>query len=255
MHRVHELIVTSPYGVVPREWEWIAKYDIVVTGHWSEREVRLAGELLADVLEKYPDIPIIAHVEGGYREAVKLAMELSGRDVIFTAKGNSTTSRESLANLTKTLKEFDVRDVDKEYRRYRFYENIRKIFDFYFGLNAGYAVLPERAQVVGSKMLRLIVDNQQTGTFQEGVISVTPWGMQRIYDELHSYWVEIDFDVRGDIFAAGVGSADEKIRPNDWVGVVRDGKVVAVGRAVLSGEEMVKAKRGVAVKVKKKAKH
>ncbi|AMM53065.1 archaeosine synthase subunit alpha [Pyrococcus kukulkanii] len=253
LYRVHELIITSPYGVVPREWEWLAKYDIVVTGHWSEWEVKFAGELLAETLERYPDIPIVAHVEGGYREAVKLAMELTGRDVIFTA-GESTTSRESLEKLRKTLAEFDLREVDKAHRRYRFYENVRKVFDFYFGLGAGEAVLPDNAQIVGSKMLRLIVNNSQTGTFQEGVISVTPFGMQRIYDELRAYWVEVDFEIRGDVFSAGVESADDKIRPNDWVGVVRDERIVAVGRAVLSGEEMVRAKKGIAVKVKKRAK-
>ncbi|AEC51580.1 hypothetical protein PNA2_0664 [Pyrococcus sp. NA2] len=254
IYRIHELIVTSPYGVVPREWEWIAKYDIVVTGHWSEEEVKFAGELLAETLEKYPDIPIIAHVEGGYKEAVKYAMEMVNRDVIFTAVGDSTTSRESLERLKKTLKEFDLRDVDKEYRRYRFYENVRKVFDYYFGVGAGKAILPDNGQVVGSKMLRLIANNTQTGTFQEGTISVTPFGMQRIYDSMRAYWVEVDFDVRGDVFAAGVNNADEKIRPNDFVGIVRDDKVVAVGKAVLSGEEMVRAKKGIAVKVKKRAK-
>ncbi|BAA29204.1 archaeosine synthase subunit alpha [Pyrococcus horikoshii] len=255
VHRVHELVVTSPYGVVPREWEWLAKYDIVVTGHWSESEVRFAGELLAQTIEKYPDIPIVAHVEGGYREAVKYAMELVNRDVIFTAVGSSTISKESLDKLKKTLKEFDLRDAEKDYRRYRFYENVRKVFDYYFGLGAGEAVLPENAQIVGSKMLRLIVNNSQTGTFQEGVISVTPFGMQRIYDKLNSYWVEVDFDIRGDVFAAGVERADEGIRPNDIVGIVRDGRVVAVGRAVLSGEEMVRAKKGIAVRVRKRVKN
>ncbi|AFK21829.1 archaeosine synthase subunit alpha [Pyrococcus sp. ST04] len=253
-YRIHELIVTSPYGVVPREWEWLAKYDIVVTGHWSESEIKFAGELLAEVLEKYPDIPIIAHVEGGYKEAVKMAMEITGRDVIFTAVGDSTTSKDSLSRLTKVLSEYDLRDVDKAYRRYRFYENVRKVFDYYFGLGAGEAILPENAQIIGSKMLRVIVNNVQTGTFQEGTISVTPAGMQRVYDSLKSYWVEVDFEIRGDVFAAGVESADERIRPGDFVGVVRDGKVVAVGKAVLSGSEMVRARKGIAIKVKKRAK-
>ncbi|MEO2152339.1 MAG: PUA domain-containing protein, partial [Thermococcus sp.] len=107
--------------------------------------------------------------------------------------------------------------------------------------------------VKGSKMLRLFVGDQQTGTFRDGVISVTPFGMQRIYDSLKAYWVKIDFDLRGDVFAVGVNEADEKIRPDDIVGVVRDEKVVGVGKAVLSGEEMIKAKKGVAVKVRKRA--
>ncbi|NJE76529.1 archaeosine synthase subunit alpha [Thermococcus sp. ES12] len=251
--RVHELILTSPFGVVPREWEWLAKYDIVVTGHWSEEEIKPAAELLAKTLEKYPkDVPIIAHLDEAYVEIAKLAGEMSGREITFTRVENGTTSRESLRSLTETLGEFEIEGT-KEDRTYRYFEGIRKVFDFYFGPGAGEAVLPEDGKVKGSKMLRLFVDGQQTGTFRDGVISVTPYGMQRIYDAVGGYWVKIDFELRGDVFAVGVDEADPAIRPDDIVGIVRDGKVVGVGKAVLSGEEMVKAKKGVAVKVRKRA--
>ncbi|HIP88919.1 MAG TPA: RNA-binding protein, partial [Thermococcus paralvinellae] len=122
----------------------------------------------------------------------------------------------------------------------------------YFGIGSGDAVLPDDAQIKGSRMLRIFVEGRQTGTFQDGVISVTPYGMQRIYDATKSYYVRIDFDLRGDVFVVGVNEADSKIRPDDLVAVVRDERVVAVGKAILSGEEMVKARRGVAVKVKKR---
>ena len=251
--RVHELILTSPFGVVPREWEWLAKYDIVVTGHWSEEEIKPAAELLAKTLEKYPKgTPIIAHLDEAYARIAELASEMSGREVIFTRVENGTTSRESLQSLTETLREFQL-EGSKEDRTYRYFEKVRKVFDFYFGAGAGEAVLPEDGKVKGSKMLRLFVGNQQTGTFKDGVISVTPFGMQRIYNSLRAYWVRIDFELRGDVFAVGVNEADERIRPDDIVGIVRDEKVVGVGKAVLSGEEMVNAKKGVAVKVRKRA--
>ena len=251
--RVHELILTSPFGVVPREWEWLAKYDIVVTGHWSEEEIKPAAELLARTLEKYPeDIPIVAHLDEAYVEIAKLASEMTGREIIFTEVKNGTTSRESLASLTDILKEFEIEGT-KEDRTYRYLEKIRKVFDFYFGAGAGEAVLPEDRKVKGSKMLRIFADNQQTGTFRDGVISVTPFGMQRIYDALGSYWVKIDFDLRGDVFAVGVDGADPAIRPGDIVGIVRGDRIVGVGKAVLSGEEMVKARKGIAVKVRKRA--
>ncbi len=251
--KVHELILTSPFGVVPREWEWLAKYDIVVTGHWSEEEIKPAAELLAKTLEKYPeDVPVIAHLDEAYVEIAKLASELSGREIIFTRVENGTTSKESLKSLTETLREFGL-EGSKEDRTYRYFENIRKVFDFYFGIGAGEAVLPDHGRVRGSKMLRLFVENQQTGTFRDGVISVTPFGMGRIYDALKAYWVKIDFDLRGDLFAVGVNEADPAIRPDDIVGIVRDGKITGVGKAVLAGDEMVRARKGVAVKVRKRA--
>ena len=251
--KVHELILTSPFGVVPREWEWLAKYDIVVTGHWGEEEIKPAAELLAKTLEKYPkDVPIIAHLDEAYVEIAKLASEMSRREIIFTEIKNGTTSRESLESLTETLREFQLEGT-KEDRTYRYFNGIRKVFDFYFGAGAGEAVLPENGMVKGSKMLRLFVEDQQTGTFKDGVVSVTPFGMQRIYDSLKSYWVKVDFELRGDVFAVGVDEADERIRPDDIVGIIRDERVVGVGKAVLSGEEMVNAKKGVAVKVRKRA--
>jgi predicted RNA-binding protein (TIGR00451 family) len=46
--------------------------------------------------------------------------------------------------------------------------------------------------------------------------------------------------------------ADDEIRPKDEVIVVNEnGEVLAVGRAVLSGEEMKAFKTGVAVKVRR----
>ncbi|AIF70232.1 RNA-binding protein [Palaeococcus pacificus DY20341] len=253
-YKVHELILTSPFGVVPREWEWLAKYDIVVTGHWSEEEISSAAKLLAKTLEKYPNVPIVAHVDEAYVEIAKRASEMSGREIIFVPVKGGTTSHESLNALRDTLKELNLDlTAGKEDRAYRFYDGIRKVFDFYFGLGAGEAVLPEGGQIKGSKMLRLFVEGKQTATYKDGVISVTPFGMQRIYDATNSYWVKIDFELRGDVFAVGVNEADSKIRPDDIVGVVKEGQVVAVGKAILSGEEMVKARRGIAVKVKKKA--
>ncbi|NJE11297.1 archaeosine synthase subunit alpha [Thermococcus sp. MAR1] len=251
--RAHELILTSPFGVVPREWQWLAKYDIVVTGHWNEEEIKPAAELLAKTLEKYPkDVPIIAHLDEAYVEIAKMAAEMTGREIIFTRLENGTTSKESLRSLTETLGEFELEGT-KEDRTYRYFEGIRKVFDFYFGVGAGEAVLPDGGKVKGSKMLRLFIDNQQTGTFKDGVISVTPYGMQRIYDALEAYWVKVDFELRGDVFAVGVDEADPAIRPDDIVGIVRDGKVTGVGKAVLAGEEMVRARKGVAVKVRKRA--
>ncbi|WP_456326361.1 archaeosine synthase subunit alpha [Palaeococcus sp. (in: euryarchaeotes)] len=250
-YKVHELILTSPFGVVPREWEWLAKYDIVVTGHWIEEEINSAAELLANTLMKYPEIPIIAHLDEAYVEIAKRASKISGRQIIFTDVKNGTTSHESLNSLENVLSAFKI-EATKEDSRYKFNESIRKVFDFYFGLGAGEAVLPDDAKIKGSKMLRLFVDGKQTGTFRDGVISVTPFGMQRIYEATESYWVRIDFELRGDVFAVGVDDADPKIRPGDIVGIVRDGEVVGVGKAILSGEEMVKARRGVAVKVRKK---
>ena len=64
------------------------------------------------------------------------------------------------------------------------------------------------------------------------------------------YLVKIDdFLPRGSILAPGVIEADPGIRPNDEV-IVLGKKALCVGRAMMSGEEMVKSSRGVAVDVR-----
>ena len=56
----------------------------------------------------------------------------------------------------------------------------------------------------------------------------------------------------GDAFAVHIVEADDEIRPRDEVIVLdQKGNVLAVGRAVLSGEEMKVFKVGVAVKVRR----
>jgi len=53
------------------------------------------------------------------------------------------------------------------------------------------------------------------------------------------------------VFAAHVAKADDSIHAKDEVIVVdENGKVLAVGRALLSGSEMKAFKTGVAVKVR-----
>ncbi len=253
---IHELILTSPLGVVPREWEKLAKYDIVVTGHWSREEIESAAIVLSKVLAKYPrDVSVVAHLEGPYRKIAEEAMNMAGREIIFTKVNGSTTTKKSLESLKDTLVEFgEELRADGKYREYRRLKELRSIFDYYLGRGAGLAAIPDGAKIRGSRMLVIKFEGKQTGTISDSSISLTPFGMQRVYRTTGSYWVKIDFELRGDVFAVGVNEADEEIRPGDLVGVIRDEEVVGVGRAVLSGREMIKAKRGIAVKIKNRKK-
>lgn len=70
--------------------------------------------------------------------------------------------------------------------------------------------------------------------------------------------VVVQEDVEGliakgrNVFARHVVAADPEIRPREEVIVTSQGdKVLAVGRALLTGEEMLAFKRGVAVKIRR----
>ncbi len=67
---VHELALTSPLGLVPREIEDLypaAHYDVPVTGNWSDEEKNIVIRLIEDYISK-TTVPLIAHVKGPYME-------------------------------------------------------------------------------------------------------------------------------------------------------------------------------------------
>ncbi|MGA9402023.1 PUA domain-containing protein, partial [Haladaptatus sp.] len=62
--------------------------------------------------------------------------------------------------------------------------------------------------------------------------------------------VEIDaFAPHGSVLAPGVVDADDDIRPGDEV-VIEGPKAFAIGRAEMSGPEMVESTRGIATEVR-----
>ena len=90
---VHEVIVTSPLGLVPRELElfYPAKdYDIPVTGHWDRDEKRMAEEMVSWLVESQRYDLVVSHL-GDEREPVNSVL----KDFVDTSQG-SPGSRESL---------------------------------------------------------------------------------------------------------------------------------------------------------------
>jgi predicted RNA-binding protein (TIGR00451 family) len=143
---------------------------------------------------------------------------------------------------------------------------IRSVADYQFGIGIGVKIFPENVKVLYSKRTGRIryvyLDGKRLATLRPtgGLFSLSITGAKRIAESADSAkcFVTISDDVSefiadgGDVFAVHVVEADDEIRPKDEVIVVgEDGKVLAVGRAVLSGEEMKAFKRGVAVKVRR----
>jgi predicted RNA-binding protein (TIGR00451 family) len=143
---------------------------------------------------------------------------------------------------------------------------IRSVANYQFGKGVGIKVFPENVKILYSKRTGRIryvyLDGKRLATLRptDGLFSLSITGAKRIAESADSAkcFVTISDDVSefiadgGDVFAVHVVQADDEIRPKDEVIVVgEDGKVLAVGRAVLSGEEMKTFKRGVAVKVRR----
>ena len=143
---------------------------------------------------------------------------------------------------------------------------VRSIADYQFGKGVGEKLFPENVEIVYSKRtgrIRYIyLNGKRLATLRpmDGFFSLSIEGAKRIVEKRIParciVTVKNSFSKfvaeGGDVFAAHVLKADGEIRPKDEVIVVNEGgEVLAVGRTILSGEEMTAFKTGVAVKVRR----
>lgn len=256
---VHEVILTSPLGIVPRELELTypaAHYDTAVTGHWDEEEKAWVSGCLEAYLSKHRYKAIVAHVEGAYREICERAASKLGIEIVYTATG-SLASMEALSNLKKTVESicasesFSKKSLNAEEDKKNF---IRAIAEYQFGEDAALLFSEEAGKLAVKGRFpkyQLFSGKKQLATLvpQYGMLALSLEGAERMLKS-EKYLVTIDdFLPRGSILAPGVIQADPGIRPNDEV-IVLGKKALCVGRAVMSGKEMVKSSRGVAVDVR-----
>lgn len=253
---VHEVILTSPLGIVPRELELTypaAHYDTAVTGHWDEEEKTWVSGCLEAYLSRYKYRAVVAHVEGAYREICERVASKLGIEIIYTAK-DSLASMEALLNLKNVIEslclaeDFRKKGLNAEEEKKNF---LRAIASYQFG-EISRALFSEEAGNLTVKgrfpKYQLFIGKRQLATLvpQYGMLALSLEGAE-LMSESDNYVVKIDdFVPRGSILAPGVVQADPQIRPNDEV-IVLGEKALCVGRAMMSGDEMVKSSRGVAV--------
>jgi len=235
---LHELILTSPLALVPRELEEAypaASYDVPVTGRWDREERAWLTGCLEEYLKKNRYSRIIAHLEGELEETVRE----SGLDAVYTGGGTGGAALERLSRAVAEACREAVRLPDLRLLRYRAHA------DFYFGAGAGEALLEGKIVVRGREIQDEAKKPLASWTIN-GSIALSMQGAKRL-EQLGRYIVRIgDFLPRGSLLAPGVVEADEQIRPGDEVIVVGE-KAFGVGRARMSGWEMAASNRGVAV--------
>ncbi|MEM1553216.1 MAG: PUA domain-containing protein [Candidatus Bathyarchaeia archaeon] len=145
-------------------------------------------------------------------------------------------------------------------------QRIRSVADYQFGKGVGEVLFPQDVEIAYSKRTGRIryvfLNGKRLATMRpmDGLFSLSIEGAKRILESgvPAKCIVTVKNDVSkfiaegGDVFAVHVLKADDEIRPKDEVIVVNEkGEVLAVGKAMLSGEEMTAFKVGVAVKVRR----
>jgi archaeosine synthase len=260
---VHEVILTSPLGVVPRELEVVypaAFYDIPVTGHWDAEERAWVASCLRNYLEHHSQRyeHIVAHLSGAYRDmCFSVAADL-GLDVISTCDADEgMTASSALQRLREELAEL----CDDTTKRLPGFEHkasmLRAMVDYQYGHGVARALFSEaggtRLKITGKfPAYQLSADRTVLARVvpASGLLTLTINGARRVADLLAAYTVHIgDFLPRGSILAPGVLDAGAAIRVNDEV-LFSGEKAFGVGRAKMAGWEMVASRRGVAVEVR-----
>ena len=239
--RAHEIIITSPLGLVPRELEQVypaAHYDIPVTGYWDHEERFLIAQIVEAYFSKHRYERVIAHLEGDAFEIVKTAFEnldIPLERSCFESAG-SPISHENLESLKTAV--FGCPKVKNR--------PVHGMFSYQFGQE----LVEPGIEVKGRYPEQMVTKNRRK------LFSIDPSGMLRpTFDGWQlietGYRVYIDnFIPQGDILAPGVVDADPQIREGDEVLVIGS-QAMATGKTVMSADEMKRSKRGVAIRVRK----
>ncbi|MFP4197853.1 MAG: DUF5591 domain-containing protein [Methanomassiliicoccales archaeon] len=239
--RVHEVVVTSPLGTVPRELELFfpaAHYDIPVTGDWDRFEEEMILDMVKGLLPRYRHA--FLHMDGDILEGV------DARRTCLDGPMSDASMDELVDRLGEVCE--DLEPVPWKQDRFHCMESLLR-----FQMGPGAESLMEGARVVGRYPREKIVrGGEQLGmlTPERGMVSLTMEGAEGLLP-LERSWVEMgDFEMKGNLFAVGVEGADPSLRVGDEALVVRRGELQAVGVAKMSGGEMVESRRGEAVRVR-----
>jgi predicted RNA-binding protein (TIGR00451 family) len=145
-------------------------------------------------------------------------------------------------------------------------QRIRAIANYQFESDVGSSLFPDEVNVTYSprtgRIRQVSLDGQLLATLRprDGLFSLTIAGAERLKAVLRPMQSRVvarqevaDVIKSGrNLFARHVATVDEGVKPGSEVMITtRDDALLAVGKAMLSGEEMLVFKRGVAVKVRR----
>ena len=237
--RAHELIITSPLGLVPRELECVypaGHYDVPVTGHWDAEECTVISDILVRYFEKHPYRRVIAHLEGGALKVAELAADRCGMTLEYSCREHPAGTAALSALDAALAGERRIKD-----------NRLLGMISYQFNADVDTRGIVSRGRFPELFYSR---DNSQLFSIDTatGLLRPTFNGWALIPE---GYRVQIDdFMPEGDVLVPGVTGADPAIRDGDEV-LVKGARAIATGRAALPAEDILRSRRGVAVRVRK----
>jgi archaeosine synthase alpha-subunit len=245
---VHEVVVTSPLGVVPMELQSFypaGSYDVPVSGDWDETEIRMVQDGLARFISAGRYGAVVCHLPD-----MEFLADALPPTTVFTASGRAG-SWESLEELGRALAGA-VEGLPKVGARQAAAERLASAARFQFG--AGGEALAEGAELRRFCNDWRVTDGRRTQLallrHERGLLSLTMDGARRLLGRT-GYEVEIgDFKPSGTVFMPGVARSGVDIRPGDEVLVTHAGELRGVGVALMGAAEMARPGKGGAVRMR-----
>ena len=230
----HEVMMTSPLGLVPRDLEDVwpaAHYDVPVTGAWSADELNRVRRMLTALVKRTGYRRIINHTN---MDLSSLAVE-----VVNTRGSDGATHHDALARLSAAVNDaktsFELRNQKNNLRLKEHFKSIaRKTTQ----TDAWCSDVVVRGKV---PRWRLELNGVQVAVWS---IDRNGFSFSRAaIDLLHEHGalktVHLHDDVvwKGDVFAQMVSSADASIRSGDDLRVLQGGQCIGLARASAAGWE------------------
>ncbi|HDO20138.1 MAG: pseudouridine synthase [archaeon GB-1867-097] len=143
---------------------------------------------------------------------------------------------------------------------------LRRIAEYQFGEGIGDIIFPDDVEIEISKrtgkIKRITLKGKVLATLRprDGMIALTVEGAKKIKEKIKppklrvTVMNEVAKYIRKgrNVFAKHVKDADPEIRPGSEVIIVdEEDNLLAVGKAILNGKEMIAFKSGIAVKVRR----
>jgi len=232
-NRAHQVMVTSPLGLVPRELEDIwpaAHYDIPVTGDWDADELDMINSMIADICKRSNYSYVINH------SGIDLSVDTA---IVKGTRRGTPGSKESLSELNRSVMQavemYGLDDVSEKLNRI---ELMRSRSRFIHGTDDWL----EGAIVSGRPPIFSISKNdEQLAKWnpRDGRFAFSKKSLPLLLESGEFPTVEISegHKWKGDIFPTNIESVAGEIRMGDEVLVTQNNVLIGSARAVAPGWE------------------
>lgn len=232
-HLIHEVMVTAPLGLVPRELEELwpaAHYDIPVSGIWDADELLTIRAMISRVVERVRYSIVINHSG--------IDLLLDGIRVVDTRQGDSAGSIEALSRLKNEV-ETAFNDLPNvEFAERPRLMQLKAISRFLLGSDSWLDGAEIRGRppiiTINRDGIQIAKWNPRRGMFSFSKASLRILEKLEVLNRVN---LKADVNWLGDIFPSYIEDFDPVIRTGDELLVYQESRLIGSARATAPGWE------------------